>query len=138
MFHWKMFRMFLWLNVLLVTMASSTFRMFQWYKKTKDVLVAEDPRSEELLKPILRGRDIKRYRAEWAGLWVIDSHNGYGNVPPVNVDDYIAIKQHLDQFYPHLKKRQDKGVTPYNLRHCAYDQEFLRDKLVLSTIKAAL
>ncbi len=99
-------------------------------KKTKNALVAEDPRSEELLKPILRGRDIKRYRVEWARLWVIDSHNGYGDVPPINVDDYIAIKRHLDQFYPQLKKRQDKGITPYNLRHCAYHEEFLRDKLV--------
>ena len=65
---------------------------------------------------------------------MIDTHNGYGDVPPVNVDNYIAIKRHLDQFYPKLEKRQDKGVTPYNLRNCAYHAEFLRDKIVYSEI----
>ena len=35
--------------------------------ETKDALVKEDPRSAEILKPILRGRDIKRYRADWKG-----------------------------------------------------------------------
>ena len=98
--------------------------------QTKERLIREDPKSTELLKPVLRGRDIGRYRANWAGLWLIDTHNGYGDVPPVNVDNYIAIKRHLDQFYPKLEKRQDKGVTPYNLRNCAYHAEFLRDKIV--------
>ena len=39
--------------------------------ETKEALVAEDPRSAEILRPVLRGRDIKRYRAEWAGKWLI-------------------------------------------------------------------
>lgn len=36
---------------------------------TRDKLIAEDPRSSEILKPILRGRDIGRYYYKWAGLW---------------------------------------------------------------------
>ena len=78
---------------------------------------------------MLRGRDIKRYQAQWAGLWLIDSHNGYRDVPPVNIEDYPPVKQHLNQYYPQLKKRQDKGVTPYNLRNCAYHSEFIEEKL---------
>ncbi len=53
---------------------------------TRDRLIATDPSSSEILKPILRGRDIARYRAKWAGLWLIDIHNGFDDVPPVNVD----------------------------------------------------
>ena len=97
--------------------------------KTKRCLVATDPRSEEIIKPILRGRDIRRYRTQWADRWLISAHNGYGNVPPIDASNYSAIKLHLDQFYPHLEKRQDKGGTPYNLRNCAYYGEFAKEKL---------
>ena len=96
---------------------------------TKKALIAEDPNSAKILKPVLRGRDIQRYRAKWADLYLIDMHNGYGDVPPVNIDKYPAIKSHLDKFYPQLKERQDKGKTPYNLRNCAYHEEFSKEKL---------
>ena len=96
---------------------------------TRQALVVEDPNSAEIIKPVLRGRDIQRYRAEWAELWLIDSHNGYGDVPAVNMDDYPAVKTHLDGFYPQLQKRQDKGSTPYNLRNCAYHEDFAKEKL---------
>ena len=48
---------------------------------SRNRLIAEDPKSEEVLKPVLRGRDIARYRANWAGFWLIDTHNGYQGVP---------------------------------------------------------
>ena len=97
---------------------------------TKEALIAEDPRSADIIKPVLRGRDIQRYRAQWAGLWLIDTHNGYGSIPAVDIDEYPAIKNHLGGFYPQLKKRQDKGRTPYNLRNCAYHEVFDEEKLV--------
>ena len=71
--------------------------------KTKDALVAADPRSAEIIKPILRGRDIRRYRARWAGKWLIATHNGYGDVPGINARGYPSVKLHLDQFYPQLE-----------------------------------
>ena len=98
------------------------------------MLIAEDTNSANIIKPILRGRDIKRYRANWAGLWLIDSHNGYGNIPPIDIEDYPAVKAHLDKFYTRLEKRQDKGVTPYNLRNCAYYAEFCKEKIVYPDI----
>ncbi len=96
---------------------------------TKDMLITQDANSAEIIKPILRGRDIKRYEANWAGLWLIDSHNGYDNIPPIDIEDYPAIKSYLDKFYTRLEKRQDKGVTPYNLRNCAYHEVFKKEKL---------
>ena len=56
--------------------------------ETRQALVAEDPKSAEVIRPVLRGRDIRRYMAQWADLWLIDTHNGYGDVSPVDVDDY--------------------------------------------------
>ncbi len=78
---------------------------------TRNRLVAEDARSAEILKPILRGRDIRRYRADWAGLWLIATHNGYDDVPAVRIEEYPAVRRHLDRFYPKLEKRYDKGRT---------------------------
>ena len=79
---------------------------------------------------MLRGRDISRYRANWAGLWLIDTHNGYGDVSPIDIDDYPAIKSHLDRFYPKLEKRYDKGRTPYNLVIVLTTQSFSKEKLI--------
>ena len=96
----------------------------------KDALIAADPNSAEIIKPVLRGRDIQRYRAQWTGKWLIDTHNGYGDVPAVTINDFPVVKAHLDKFYPQLEKRHDKGKTPHNLRNCAYHDEFMYEKLL--------
>ena len=90
----------------------------------------ERKRTAELIRPILRGRDIKRYGYDWAGLWLINTHNGVkGKYPPIDVKDYPAIKLHLDSYWDKIKKRDDKGVTPYNLRNCAYMDDFFKPKI---------
>ncbi len=43
---------------------------------TRESLIAEDPKSAEIIKPVLRGQDIQRYRAEWSGWCLINTHNG--------------------------------------------------------------
>ena len=97
---------------------------------TKDQLIKTDPRSAELIRPILRGRDIQRYSYSFAGLWLINVHNGLkeDNLDPININDYPAIKDHLDNYYTKLAKRADKGITPYNLRNCAYMNDFSDQK----------
>src|SRR5690606_26688575 len=104
--------------------------------KKKDELIAQDPKSAEIIRPILRGRDIKRYGYNFADLWLINTHNGIKEkgIKPINVDEYPAIKRHLDQYYPELEKRADKGDTPYNLRNCAYMEEFFKQKIVWKII----
>ena len=92
-------------------------------------LVDADPKSAEIIKPVLRGRDIRRWRTRWAGLYLIDTHNGYGDTPAIDIGDYPAVKAHLGGHYAALVKRQDKGKTPYNLRNCTYHQEFAKEKL---------
>lgn len=95
-------------------------------------LIKEDPKSAEIIRPILRGRDIKRYSYDFADLWLINSHNGIKekSIKPIEIEHYPAIKKHLNQFYPQLEKRSDKGDTPYNLRNCAYMEDFYKQKIV--------
>ncbi len=102
--------------------------------KKKAELIAQDPKSAEIIKPILRGRDIKRYRADFADLWLIDTHNGYSNESPIKIENYPAVKDYLNGYLENITKRQDKGVTPYNLRNCAYHQEFDKEKIVYAEI----
>ena len=100
--------------------------------KTKDELIAEDPKSAEVIRPILRGRDIKKYEYVFSDLWLINVHNGVKlkGIPPVDVNDYPAIKRHLDKFFPMLSNRTDKGDTPYNLRNCVYMDDFSKQKII--------
>ena len=102
----------------------------------KNELIAADPKSAELIRPILRGKDVKRYSYAFADLWLITTHNGIKskNIPPIHVEDYPAIHKHLDDYYPQLIKRADKGDTPYNLRNCVYMNEFFKQKIVYREI----
>ena len=101
---------------------------------TKRALVDNERKSAELIKPILNNRSIKRYWTQWSDLWFIATHNGYGHVPAIDIDDYPAIKAHLDGYYRKLEARQDKGKTPYNLRNCSYHHQFAEEKLLWTEI----
>ncbi len=91
----------------------------------------ERKRTAELIRPILRGRDIKRYGYNWANLWLINTHNGIrGKLERIHIEDYPAIKAHLDQYWDRISKRADKGDTPYNLRNCAYLEDFSKPKIM--------
>lgn len=105
-------------------------RAFIVSSSTRQELINQDKKSADILKPVLRGKDIKSYCAEWAGLWLVDVHNGYDDIPPVQIDDYPAVKKHLDLHKKALDKRLDKGGTAYNLRDCAYYKQFLVTKII--------
>ncbi|WQY74053.1 class I SAM-dependent DNA methyltransferase [Helicobacter pylori] len=99
----------------------------------------ERERTERLIKPILRGKDIKRYSYEWAGEWLINTHNGYtsatkSKIPPIDIEKYPATKAHLDAHYDTIATRCDQGDTPYNLRNCAYLEDFEKEKIVYGEI----
>ncbi|GAA9345581.1 class I SAM-dependent DNA methyltransferase [Helicobacter pylori] len=101
--------------------------------------MSERERTIELIKPILRGKDIKRYSYEWAGEWVINTHNGYtsalkSKIPPVDIEKYPATKAHLDAHLDTIATRSDQGDTPYHLRNCAYLEDFEKEKIVYGEI----
>ncbi len=66
---------------------------------TKNRLIRNDPRCAEIIKPYVRGQDIKRWSLEWAGLWMIFTRRG------IDIDAYPAIKEHLLQFREQLEPR---------------------------------
>ncbi|GAA7363975.1 class I SAM-dependent DNA methyltransferase [Helicobacter pylori] len=95
--------------------------------------------TEALIKPILRGKDIKRYSYEWASLWVINTHNGYtsnlkSKIPPIDIEKYPTLKAHLDAHWDAIATRCDQGDTPYHLRNCAYLEDFEKEKIVYGEI----
>ena len=101
-------------------------------KTKRDELIKQSPNSVDIIRPILRGRDIKRYSYDFAELYLLNVHNGIRekNIPLVNIDDYPAIKTHLDQYWDKISVRDDRGKTPYNLRNCAYMDDFSKQKII--------
>lgn len=100
-------------------------------QEQRDALIQEDPKSAEVLKPILRGRDIGRYSLNFSDLWLVATHNGYGSQPRVNVEkDYPAVYKHLLGYKKKAEKRTDKGEHWTNLRSCAYQEQFEQPKLI--------
>ena len=100
----------------------------------------ERKKTDELIRPILRGRDIKRYGYDFADLYLINTHNGVKEkgIKRIHIEDYPAVKAHLDLYYPQLEKRADQGDTPYNLRNCAYIEDFSKQKIVYPDISEKL
>ena len=95
----------------------------------------EKQRTDELIRPILRGRDIKRFGYDWKNLWLINTHNGVkGKFPRIDINDYPAVKAHLDKYWAQLSNREDQGDTPYNLRNCAYLEDFSKPKVMWKII----
>ena len=112
-------------------------------KKREEILencVTEEERFHtiELIKPVLRGKDIRKNGSDWANLWLINTHNGYKKTPRIDVNKYPSIKKHLDNYWTKILTRSDKGDTPYNLRNCAYVEEFSYPKVIYpETTKSA-
>lgn len=124
-------------------------------KSKRDELIAVDPKSAELIKPWLRGRDVKRWKADSAGQYVIavqnsgdaDANNAWAGetseaaARAVFKKSYSAVHDHLSRFENEfidkngkvksgLRPRADQGKWWWELRACAYYQEFTRPKVV--------
>ncbi len=94
-----------------------------------------DEKYKELIKPILRGRDVRKYFCEFKELYLINTHNGYENSPRIQVKkDYPKIYDYLNQFKENLEKRYDKGEHWSNLRNCAYLNDLNCEKIMFSEI----
>jgi len=111
---------------------------------TREQLIAEDPKSVEVIKPFLAGRDIKRYQQPQSDKFLIFFPNGYTNdrFGPQNEEsahqllekEFPAIMHHLSQFKTKAKERWDKGQFWWELRPCDYYKEFEKPKIILPDI----
>ncbi|MBO6795311.1 MAG: N-6 DNA methylase [Balneolaceae bacterium] len=69
-------------------------------QEKRDELVEKDPKSAEIIKPILRGREIERYQAEWGGNYVVATFPSL----KLDIDDYPVVKEYLESFQPKLNQ----------------------------------
>jgi hypothetical protein len=106
----------------------------------KNELIEQDAKCAEILKPIFRGREIETYFTRWDGGYIINSHNGIKEekIAAINIDDYSVIKSHINSYSPKVFDRYDQGNTPYNLRNCAYLNEFSKEKIIWKRIGSKL
>lgn len=107
-------------------------------RATRDALIASDSKSNELIKPFLEGKDLKKWHAQPRDLWLIFTRRG------TDIEHYPAIKQHLEQFKTQLmpKPKDWKGkwegrkAGPYQWWEIqdtvGYYEEFSKTKLLYS------
>jgi len=110
-------------------------------EKTKQQLIKEDKKSVEVIKPFLRGRDIKRYVIDYQELHLIYIPNGWTNLHRKKEEAEKFFKSKFPSIYEHLKlhekplrKRDDQGDYWWEMRPCKYLEEFEKPKLLLPDI----
>lgn len=109
-------------------------------KAKKDELIAKGPKSAEVIKPFLRGKDVKRWRADYKDLYLIFTRKG------VNIEFYPEIKKHLESFKDSLMPKPVGHVGSWQGRKSgtykwyeiqddiAYYKEFEKPKLIYPEI----
>lgn len=84
---------------------------------------------KKLLKPVLRGKDLKKYSIEYADIFLLATKNGLdikNDYPKV----YNYLENKNNELDGKLEKRYDRGSHWSNLRNCAYYSEFLKEKII--------
>jgi len=104
---------------------------------TKETICKADPKSQEILKPVLRGKDIHKYYYEWAGLWLISTFPSLH----IDIDKYPAVKNYLSSFGKKLEQSGEKGCRKktnnkwFEIQdNIAYYNEFNKNKIIWSEI----
>ena len=102
-------------------------------EETKNKLIKEDKKSAELIKPLLRGRDIKRYNYDFNNLYLICTFPALN----LNISDYPAIEKYLKSFGRRLEQSGEAGCRKKTTNKwfemqdiTAYYKEFNKPKLI--------
>jgi hypothetical protein len=114
-------------------------------RATRDRLINEHPSSAEVIKPFLRGRDVKRWCVDFAEQYLIKIESSENKEHPwsklseqeaekIFDETYPAIYKHFSQFRKSLIKRCDQGRFFWELRSCIYWQEFEQPKIIYPDI----
>ena len=118
----------------ILTGANKTFILS---KEKAEKLISLDSKNKEVIKPILRGKDLERYGAHFNDVYLLCTHNGVKseNIPPVNVErDYPTLMSYFESFGEDFKNRGEQGDNFYNLRNCAYIMKYLKPKIIYADI----
>ena len=94
-------------------------------EETKNNLIKKDPKNKNIIKPVLKGKDISKWEILFENSYLVCTANG------INVEkEYPTIYTYLNQYVDDLRKRYDKGDKWYNLRTCKYYSDFEEGKLI--------
>lgn len=113
-------------------------------RKTRDDIVQRNPKSAEIIKPFLEGKDLKRWHSQPRDMWLIAipkfwTREQLGKEKDETISDeeawvwfsreYPSLAEWLLPFEIKGKKRGDKGEFWWELRACAYYDEFDKPKI---------
>lgn len=110
-------------------------------EKKKNELISADPQSADIIKPLLRGRDIQKYTADSVVNWVI------GTFPSkkIDIENYPSIKDYLSSFGKRIHQTGEKGSRKktshkwYETQdNIAFWQDFDQPKLIWKRIGSIL
>ncbi len=102
--------------------------VFVLTRKERDEIVQRDSASSEIIKPLVVGRDVRKWFLDTQDRWLILTKNG------TDMSRYPGVMEHLVQFRTRLEVRTARGDNWWNLRPCAYWDEFESSKIVLPDI----
>ena len=114
-------------------------------RPTRDRLIAEHKSSADILKPFLRGRDLKRWRVEFADQYLVKLASSENETHPwsgkseeqgerIFAKCYPSVYGWLEKFRADLIEREDQGHYFWELRSCAYYEQFQRPKILYQEI----
>jgi hypothetical protein len=116
-------------------------------RATRDKLIAEHPSSKEVLKPFLRGRDVKRWRTAFAEQYLIKIESSENKTHPWSDKPEKEAEKIFAKTYPaihgffaangmrkKLVDRYDQGKYFWELRSCDYWKEFEQPKIIYPDI----
>lgn len=107
--------------------------IFTITSEEKNKLIDEDLKNEEIIKPVLNGKNIKQWNYNFENDYLLCTKNG------INIKDkYPTIYKYLEKYETELKKRYDQGDYWYNLRNCAYYDDFEKPKILWAGINDKL
>jgi hypothetical protein len=95
---------------------------------TRAALIAADPKSAEIIVPLAKGDDIRKWHIRNKGRWLILAKIG------VDIKRYPAIFAHLRKWRTELEAREDQGKHWWELRACAYYDAFISEKIIYPVI----
>ncbi|MCL4203200.1 MAG: Eco57I restriction-modification methylase domain-containing protein [Pirellulaceae bacterium] len=114
-------------------------------RATRDILISADPQCDSVIKPYMRGQDVNRWTADWAGLWLIvlkssadftwSWSNAGEDAEAVFGTTYPSIYARMKATEPRLRSRQHKGRHWWELRSCKYWDDFDLPKLLYQVIQ---
>lgn len=114
--------------------------------RTREELIAREPEAAPIIRPYLRGQDVRRWSPEWDNLWMIVMKSSENHDWPWAkmegdaaerqfADTFPVLHGHFGKYRERLSNRSDQGRHWWELRSCAYYYVFDRPKIVYQEIQ---